>query len=175
MLKNDYDYKWKLKKKRFYLRNKIKDKLLNTDYYLGRQISKIEYEIQKYLNDKEQLPFEISYEFEFKKYEWKVDLYSYNTNTEEYLDEFYNKHKTELLIKYPKSEIVGGDRYGKFWLDNNGKWILGGSNTDYRLYLDTIVVKNVISNNMINYKHYFFGIKNKKETDKILINEKYNW
>ena len=37
----EYDYKWKFKRKRFYLRLKDKEKILNTEYYKGRDILEI--------------------------------------------------------------------------------------------------------------------------------------
>ena len=39
----EYDYKWKFKRKRFYLRLKDKEKILNTEYYKGRDISNMEF------------------------------------------------------------------------------------------------------------------------------------
>ena len=145
----EYDYKWKFKRKRFYLRLKDKEKILKTEYYKGRDISNVEFIIQNYLNNKELLPFNVSYEFEFRMYDWKVDIYTYNV-----------------------------DEYGKFW-NCGGDWYIGGSVDDYRLYLDTIECEHKIPNDKIKCDKQFFNVDFKKGNDKVdnkvLLKIKYNW
>ena len=106
MKQTNYNSEWKLNRKRFYLRPKDKEKILDTEYYKGRDIGNIEYVIQNYLNDKEQLPFRISYEFKFYEDKWKVDIYTYETETFDFVDKFYDKNKERLLKKYPKCKVV---------------------------------------------------------------------
>lgn len=171
----NYDSKWKWNRKRFYLRTKDKEKILDTEYYKGRDIGNIEYVIQNYLNDKEQLPFRISYEFKFYEDKWKVDIYTYETETFDFVDNFYEKNKERLLKKYPKCKVV---EYGKFWNDN-GDWCLGNDTTDYRLYLDTIEIEHQKPKDKIDYRNVFFGVDfGNKVCDvevKELLNVKYNW
>jgi hypothetical protein len=136
----NYDSISKWNRKRFYLRMKDKEKILNTTFYKGRDIGNIEYVIQKYVNNKNHLPFRISYDFKFYDNKWKVDLYSYNVESSDFM------------------------YYGKFWKDVNGKWYLGGSTKDYRLYFDSIEYK------------IFDDKRNLEEwEEEILLNLKYNW
>ena len=97
----NYDYKWKFKRKRFYLRLKDKEKILNTEYYKGRDISNMEFVIQNYMNDKDKLPFEVSYDFTFYKTKWKVDIYSYDVDTFEFVWNWYLQNKHKIVLKYP--------------------------------------------------------------------------
>ena len=48
MKQTNYNSEWKLNRKRFYLRTKDKEKILDTEYYKGRDIGNIEYVIQNY-------------------------------------------------------------------------------------------------------------------------------
>jgi hypothetical protein len=140
---------------------KDKEKILNTTFYKGRDIGNIEYVIQKYVNNKNHLPFRISYDFKFYDNKWKVDLYSYNVESSDFMYDFYDRNKEELLKKYPKCDVTD---YGKFWKDVNGKWYLGGSTKDYRLYFDSIEYK------------IFDDKRNLEEwEEEILLNLKYNW
>ena len=156
----NYDNKWKWNRKRFYLRMKDKEKILDTEYYKGRDIGNIEYVIQNYLNDKGMLPFRFSYEFKFYENKWKVDVYSYNVESSDFVYDYYDSNKEKLLEKYPKCEVVD---YGKFW-EMNGIWYLGQTTKDYRLYFDTIEYE------------MFEDDRNLEEWElKELLNIKYNW
>ena len=174
----NYDYKWKFKRKRFYLRLKDKEKILNTEYYKGRDISNMEFVIQNYMNDKDKLPFEVSYDFTFYKTKWKVDIYSYDVDTFEFVWNWYLQNKHKIVLKYPKCVPK---EYGKFVFDGMYWFIDNGSKNNMRLYLDTIEVEKPIPNDKIDYGRFFFDFGNdyKKynETvkDEKLLNIKYNW
>ena len=176
MKQTNYNSEWKLNRKRFYLRTKDKEKILDTEYYKGRDVGNIEYVIQNYLNDKEQLPFRVSYDFKFYEDKWLVDIYTYETESFDFVDKFYEKNKERLFEKYPKCKVV---EYGKFWMDNDGRWYLGGSQNDYRLFLDTIEVEHQKPKEKVNYRNLFFGVDfGNKKCDvevKELLNIKYNW
>mgnify|MGYP001172316267 CR=1 FL=1 len=170
----NYDSEWKWNRKRFYLRMKDKEKILNTNYYKGRDIGNIEYVIQKYMIDKEQLPFRISYEFKFYDNKWKVDLYTYNVGEEKNVYNFWMKNIRKMLSKYPNCSVK---KYGKFRkIRDENKWYL---TNEYRLYLDTIEVKHKTSNSDIKCDKPFFNLGNRKKSNKVdsreLLNVKYNW
>tara|TARA_B100000767_G_scaffold100772_1_gene96718 strand:+ start:446 stop:1609 length:1164 start_codon:yes stop_codon:yes gene_type:complete len=151
---------FKLDKKKFNFSSENKQKLLNINYSI-EDIKNIEYSIQNYLNEKNEKPLKLSYEFIFYNNYWKVNLYTFNVNSYNFIYEFFNKNKDRLLKRYPKCEIV---EYGKLYKNMNGKWYTKQSNKNFRLYFDTI--KNIL----LDETEIITVSKNDE-----LLNIKYNW